>query len=67
MVALDTRVKLNRPRDKSNNFIDLEVAEELFSHYKCKGCSKFFIVGQAYNPNFCPNCGKRVKEITCTK
>ena len=65
---MDTRVQLNKPKDKSNKMVNLESYEELIKHYNCKGCSQWFsIVDNVNEPNFCPHCGKRIKEITCTK
>jgi rRNA maturation endonuclease Nob1 len=69
-VDLGTQVqsKMARARTKADKFVELTVSEELLKHYNCKGCHTWFSVGDTHKePSFCPFCGKRIKEIECTK
>jgi len=54
---------MNR-RTKKDNFVVLMVSEELLKHYLCKGCSKWFTIGDStVDPTSCPNCNKHVRHI----
>ena len=58
---------MNR-RTKRDSTVMLTVLEELLKHYNCNGCHKGFTISDSdIEPSKCPNCGKVVKDIECTK
>lgn len=58
---------MNR-RTKRDNTVNLMMTVEILKHYSCNGCHKWFTIGDSsIVPSKCPNCGKVVKDIECTK
>ena len=68
VLEVQERYNMTIPRTKTNKLVVLTCYTEIIKHYICKGCSKWFSIADILtDPSHCPNCGKIVKEIECTK
>jgi rRNA maturation endonuclease Nob1 len=62
-LGIQEKNKVARFRSKADKFVEFGISEEILKHYNCKGCYKWFSIGDSFEePKFCPFCGKRRKN-----